>query len=79
MAFKMKRIFITIDDPDEAEHFLRGLIIARQNNSSEYFTQLIDGVNLIMEPYRLALIEEQKQGSRSRVGVDERYDAHKES
>ena len=67
---KGAKIFITIDDPEEAEHFLRGLIIARQNNSSEYFTQLIDGVNQILEPWRMATIEEQTTApARRRAGI----------
>lgn len=61
-TFKAKTLKITIDDPDDAQLFLAGLILAKQNNSSDYFPQLIDGVNAIMEPYTKALIEEQKRG-----------------
>lgn len=74
MTFKPRKIFITLDDPEEAEHFLRGLIIARQNNSCELFSNLIDATNMVMEPYRMALIEEEKSGVRSkprRVGVED--------
>ena len=72
MAFKAKKIFITLDDPEEAEHFLRGLIIARQNNSCEYFQQLIEAVNMVMEPYRMAMIEQQQSNTPAgRVGVSD--------
>lgn len=50
--FKPRSFKITIDDPEEAENFLRGLIVARTNNSSEYFVELIEAVNTIMEPWR---------------------------
>lgn len=70
IEFKPRKIFITIDNPEEAENFLRGLIVARSNNSSEYFVQLIDGVNMIMEPYRMAVIKEgQESVPRRKAGV----------
>jgi len=70
--FKARTLKITIDDPEEAQLFLNGLILARQNNSSEYFPQLIDGVNAIMEPYTAELIAEQKAGigPNAKVQVD---------
>lgn len=52
--WKPKTFRITIEDPHEAEIFLRGLILARQNNNSEYFVDLIDAVNAVLEPYRAA-------------------------
>lgn len=52
--WKPKTFKITIEDPNEAEIFLRGLILARQNNNSEYFVDLIDAVNSVLEPYRAA-------------------------
>jgi len=71
VEFKTRKFFITIDDPDEAENFLRGLIVAPSNNSSEYFVDLIDAVNTIMEPYRRAVIEEGVDAApaKRRVGV----------
>jgi nitrate reductase alpha subunit len=51
-VFKPATLKIRLEDPDEAENFLRGLIIARSNNSSEYFVDLIDGVNAVMQDYR---------------------------
>jgi nitrate reductase alpha subunit len=58
-AFRPRKVSIVIDDPDEAENFLRGLIVARSNNSSQYFVDLIDGVNAIMENYRGEIMKEQ--------------------
>lgn len=72
VTFKPRKIFITLDDPEEAENFLKGLIIARQNNSCEHFVNLIDAVNLVMEPYRMAIIQSGEQaGPAKRVGVAE--------
>jgi hypothetical protein len=52
VGFRPKTFKITIDDPEEGEEFLRGLIVARSNNSSEFFVDLIDAVNSILEPWR---------------------------
>lgn len=57
--FKARKFSITIDDPEEAENFLRGLIVARSNNSSEYFVDLIDAVNAILEPWRASKLAEE--------------------
>jgi hypothetical protein len=53
-TFKPKKVAIILDDPEGAEEFIRGLIIARQNNNSEYFVDLIDMVNEVMQPWRSA-------------------------
>jgi nitrate reductase alpha subunit len=58
VVFKPRKFSITIDDPDEAENFLRGLIVARSNNSSPYFVDLIDAVNAIMESHRGEIMKE---------------------
>jgi len=52
--FRPASIKIRIEDPEEGEVFLRGCIIARQNNNSPLFVDLIDGVNSLLEPYREA-------------------------
>jgi hypothetical protein len=57
-VFKPKKFSIIIDDPDEAENFLRGLIIARSNNSSPLFVEIIDAVNDILLKHRQATLEE---------------------
>lgn len=58
-VFKSKTFKITIDDPEEGEEFLRGLIVARTNNSSEFFVDLIDAVNSILEPWRASKLREE--------------------
>jgi hypothetical protein len=57
--WKPKTFKIRIEDPEEAEVFLRGLILARQNNNSPYFVDLIDAVNTVLEPYREAMLTDQ--------------------
>lgn len=63
-----KRLSFTVDSPEEAEHFLRGLIVARSNNSSPVFPKLIDGVNSILEKYRAKELAEQME-ARRRAGM----------
>jgi len=58
-VFKPKTFKITIDDPEQGEEFLRGLIVARSNNSSEYFVDLIDLVNTILEPWRTHRLQQE--------------------
>jgi hypothetical protein len=60
--FKPRKISIVLDDPDGCQLFLNGLILAKQNNSSEYFPQLIDGVNAVLEPYLNEVREEVSRG-----------------
>jgi len=55
-TFTKKKLSFTIETPEEGEVFLRGLMIARANNSSELFPQLIEGVNSVLEEYRGAKI-----------------------
>jgi hypothetical protein len=62
VEFKARKISITIDDPDDAQEFLNGLILAKQNNNSAYFPQLIAGVNAVLEPYHKALRAEHAKG-----------------
>jgi len=57
--WRRKSFKIMLDDPEEAETFLRGLILARQNNNSTYFPELIDAVNAILEPWREAKLKEE--------------------
>jgi len=61
-TFKARKISIILDDPDEIQVFLNGLILAKQNNNSGYFPQLIEGVNAVMEPYHKALQAELAKG-----------------
>jgi hypothetical protein len=59
---KPRKFSIEIDDYEEAVEFRKGLILAKQNNSSPYFPALIDAVNAILKPYEDALVEAQKDG-----------------
>jgi len=63
-VFKPKILKVTIDEPELGEEFLRGLILARQNNNSDYFSDLIDGVNAILEPWRAARLQQELAGRR---------------
>lgn len=67
-GFKAKKFSITIDDPEEADEFLRGLIVARSNNSSQYFVDLIDAVNAILEPYRAQVLQ-REMSERAAAGM----------
>lgn len=56
MPFKPFRMTITIRDPDEAQEFLEGCILAQSNNNSQYFRELIEGLNNGLYDYRQELI-----------------------
>jgi len=49
---------IEIRDPEEAQSFLEGCILASQNNNSSYFRELIDGLNQGMKTYRIERAQE---------------------
>lgn len=57
--WKPRKLSFTLDSAEEAEHFLRGLVVAQSNNSSELFPQLIEGVNGVLEGYRAAKVLEE--------------------
>lgn len=67
--YKPKSFKITLEDPDEAEEFLRGLVLAQQNNNSQYFPMLIDGVNSSLEKWRKEKVLEEVQ-ARKDAGMD---------
>ena len=52
MAFKPVTLKIRLEDEDEANQFLLGLIVAQSNNSSPLFRDLIEGVNAVLEGAR---------------------------
>lgn len=58
-VFKPRTFKIEVETPEEGEEFLRGLILARQNNNSEFFVDLIDAVNAILEPWRAHRLAQQ--------------------
>lgn len=55
--FSMK---IRVDDPEDADVFLAGCILAQSNNNSHLWSELIDGINGAMRPYRQFIIAQQK-------------------
>jgi hypothetical protein len=57
--FRPAKLKISIFTPEDGEEFLRGLIVARSNNSHSLFVELIDGVNSLLEPYREAKLREE--------------------
>jgi len=56
MPFKPFKVSITIRDPEEAQTFFEGCILAQSNNNSPYWRELIDGINAAMYDYRQELI-----------------------
>jgi len=52
--FKPFALRLEFRDPDDAEHFLQGMIVARSNNSNETIVEIIDGINEAMVDYRQA-------------------------
>lgn len=54
MPVKFKPFLLKFEmrDPDEVDEFLRGIILASQNNPSPLFREIIDGINDAMTQYR---------------------------
>lgn len=50
--FEPFRLVLEFYDPEDAEHFLLGMIVARSNNSNETIVEIIDGINEAMQDYR---------------------------
>jgi hypothetical protein len=50
--FKPFALRFEFHDPEEAEQFLRGCILAMQNNNSHLWGEVIDGINGGLEKYR---------------------------
>lgn len=63
--FKPATLKVRIESREEADQFLLGLIVAKTNNSSPIFQDLIDGVNALLEPLRAEQLEEQMAARRS--------------
>jgi hypothetical protein len=53
-APKFEPFALTLEfyDPEDAEHFLQGMIVARSNNSNETIVEIIDGINESLAEYR---------------------------
>lgn len=58
--FRPFALKIRIEDPEEADVFEAGLILAQSNNNSHLWAELIDGVNQAMRPHRQFLIAQSK-------------------
>ena len=67
-SFKSATLKIRIEGGDEAEQFLRGLIVAQSNNSSPLFGELIEAVNFLLEDYKGQLLEEE-MAARAKAGM----------
>lgn len=50
--FKPFALRFEFRDPDEVDEFLRGAILASQNNNSPLWRDVIDGINNSMVEYR---------------------------
>jgi len=57
VPFKPVTMKITIESQEEAEQFLLGLIVAKSNNSSPIFEDLIDGTNSVLEKAKQEQLE----------------------
>jgi NAD+--asparagine ADP-ribosyltransferase len=69
--FKPKTIKLTIDDPEEAEMFIQGLVLAESNNNSQYFKDLLAAMDAIMKPWRRMVIEDQQANLTANVTVED--------
>jgi hypothetical protein len=54
VKFKPFALRFEFHDAEEAEIFLRGCILAMQNNNSHLWSEVIDGINSGMMNYRAA-------------------------
>ncbi len=63
--FKPATLKVRVESREDADQFLLGLIVAKTNNSSHIFQDLIDGVNALLEPSRAEELEEQMQSRRA--------------
>lgn len=66
--YRVASVKIRIETPEVGEEFLRGLILARQNNNSPIFVELIDGINSLLEPWRAARLKDEMD-ARTRAGM----------
>ena len=67
-TFRAAAVKIRIETPETGEEFLRGLIVARANNSCQLFVDLIDAVNGMLEDYRAARLREE-MSARAAAGM----------
>ncbi len=63
--FKPATLKVRVESREDADQFLLGLIVAKTNNSSHIFQDLIDGVNALLEPSRAEELEAQMDARRT--------------
>lgn len=51
-AFKPFALRLEFHDPDDAEHFLQGMLVAKTNNSNPTIAEIVDGINEALMPWR---------------------------
>ena len=66
--FKAFAIRFEFHDPEEAEVFLRGCILAMQNNNSHLWSEVIDGINSGMQDYRAQRLQSE-MSARAAAGM----------
>jgi hypothetical protein len=57
--FRPFALRVRIEDPEEGEYLLQGLIIARSNNNSPHFGEMIESLNGQLEGWRAQKLREQ--------------------
>src|SRR5262245_14234037 len=50
---------IRVETPEEGEILLQGCIIARSNNNSPHFQEMIDAINSQLEPWRAIKLQQE--------------------
>lgn len=55
-GFEPFTVELEFDDPEDAEHALLGLIVARSNNSNELFPTMIDAINDGLTQWRAHMV-----------------------
>jgi ribosomal protein L37AE/L43A len=63
--FRPFAVRIRVETPEEGEILLQGCIIARSNNNSPHFQQIIDGINTQLEPWRAVKLQQELEARSS--------------
>lgn len=62
--FKKVKFSIILDSPEDTEIFIQGLVLAKQNNNSHYWEEILEVCNNAMTDYREAVLNEQLEARR---------------
>jgi ribosomal protein L37AE/L43A len=57
--FRAFALRIRVETPEEGEVLLQGCIVAKSNNNSPHFQEMIDGINAQLEPWRAMRLAEE--------------------